>query len=383
MEILHRKDLSERIVEKLHSHSSRIWIVSPYVGKLNKVAGILGNNFRTKNLKILVDVSNPTNCDYETLNYLIDKGFEVKSLQMLHAKIYIADNESFITSANLSETAFRKRSEIGVLLNDDYINDIELVFIEYWNEGKAVYKYSEREIESQKKKFKSPGEKRSNFDKNSLSVKTFYDIPEYHKAQPWLKISGMDTYEEKIKPLIIKNVKKESFLGCKSNGKPGLRENDFVVLSRMGIHNDKSDHFIWGRAIVDIPYRGEKDDARTYKNRIKKSNFKNSSDYFRIMESINRWYRGFWIKNLEIIKDPSKYIWLSELTDSSKERLIGVKSVRQQSHIKLSSVKVDIINKKMDRIFKRSGKIYAEPNEAWFNKFIKKESLKVYKEDIR
>lgn len=383
MEVLYRTELSKRIVDKLHSHSERIWIVSPYVGKMINVAGILGNNFRTTNLKILVDTTNPTNCDYETLNYLIDKGFEVRSLPMLHAKIYITDNESFITSANLSETAFRKRSEIGVLLNDECIIEIEDVFNKYWAEGKTVNKFSDRQVKSQKRKFRNPGEKKSKFDKSLLSIKPFYDIPVYHKEQPWLKISGMDTYEEKRKPLNVNEIGKESFLGCKDNGKPGLRENDVVILSRMGIHNGGSDHFIWGRAKVDIPYRGEKDDARTYKERIKSSYFKLRSEYIKVMESVDRWYRGFWIKDLEIIKDPSQYIWLSELTDSGNIRLISVKSLRQQSHIRLSSEKYGIINNKIDRIFEKNGKLSREPQEAWFNKYIKDKNLKVYKKDIR
>jgi hypothetical protein len=61
---------------------------------------------------------------------------EIKTLQGLHAKIYIVDNNILFTSANLTGTAFSKRYEFGIFqeVNEDILN----TFQDWWQKAKEV-----------------------------------------------------------------------------------------------------------------------------------------------------------------------------------------------------------------------------------------------------
>jgi len=62
----------------------------------------------------------------------------IKHLRGLHAKIYILDGIALITSANLTETAFTKRHEVGIFLNSDAIKEMVAIFEKWWESSPAV-----------------------------------------------------------------------------------------------------------------------------------------------------------------------------------------------------------------------------------------------------
>jgi len=353
--------------------------MSPYVGKLKMVESIVGKNFKKfrSHCKLLVDCSNPVNCDYTTLNYFIDNGFKVRTLKLLHAKVYIADNESIVTSANLSQTAFEKRSEIGIHLEAGYISEVEAVFNRYWNEAKDVDRFSDKEIRKQKNK--NPGEKGSKKDKANLnSVRRFFEIP-VSKNQAWLKISGFSDYERRKEPFNFSNARIQSFIGCRkfrNDGGPRLKENEVVIMSRMSINkNNEKDHSIYGRAIVDIPYRDDRDDMVTYIGRINPQ----TEGYRGIIRDIRKWHKGFWIKQLEMIEDESEFISLTELKERHPD-LFGSLSVNEQSHVRLNEEQVDFINNILDR--KVGGRIY-NPQGTWLNRHITNPAQRIRKNRVR
>ncbi len=67
-----------------------------------------------------------------TLKRLLDRD-PVKTLRGLHAKIYIVDDQAIVTSANLTETAFTKRREIGILLGATESNEIITIVNTWWD----------------------------------------------------------------------------------------------------------------------------------------------------------------------------------------------------------------------------------------------------------
>ena len=112
--ILYGNNLVNRIRTEFDNATNRIWIAVPFIGEWTVVKKIMGTKWITNknlDLKILTDIRNDTFINPETIKQFLHKG-EVKTLSGLHAKIYIIDNAVFITSANLTGTAFSKRYEI-------------------------------------------------------------------------------------------------------------------------------------------------------------------------------------------------------------------------------------------------------------------------------
>lgn len=372
MKVFKKAELSQLIINKCKLVKKRLLICSPYIGGLKYVSGILGNKYRSSGkitLKLLVDSSNSLNCDFTTLNHLINFNFDVKSLKGLHAKIYIIDDEVIVSSANLSRMAFEQRSEIGVLLNSGDSKEAIDVFNTYFREAVNVSKFTEQQIKKQKRKSKKPGE-----EKSGGVGKKFYSIPIEQSGDyaAWLKISGLNNFESRTRDFKANIEVKNSFHGCPK--KPRLKKDDIVILSRMGRNNDENDHFIFGRAIVDVPFREGIDDLNKY------INIKNLNKATK--KSIKRWPYGFWVKKVEVIKSNSDFVWLKQLNDSNGNELILPKSLGQQSHIKLDKDQLLVINAALDKKFQSVGKLRCDnPTGIWINKHLPK-NRRIKKNDI-
>lgn len=380
MKLFYLETLSTTIINNCKKARKRIWIASPYIGGLKSVRSILGVNSTSTlgNARLLVDSSNPENCDYRTLNYLMDIGFKIRTLTMLHAKIYILDNNCIIASANLSERAFTLRKEVGALIDKSDNSELIKIFEEYWKSGIDIKnKFTKTQIKKQRKSFKKPGE----FDKNAGNVKPFFKLEVNEDIKGWLKISGFSDSKKREEPLNTTKAKNESFIGCRrfrSDGNPRLKENDIVILSRMGKRKGISDHFIWGRAKVDIPYRDKKDDMESYINRIdnKKGNRND------VIKRMKQWHKGFWIKELEIIEgSKTKYIWVSELKRDYPS-LFDKLSINEQSHLKLNDEQLRSINDLFTKRVTVNRKVH-NPQGCWINDYIKDKSLWVTKDKVR
>jgi len=118
MEVLFEQKLVNALRKLMNSSKRRVWIASPYIGDFSAVSRILGRKWQLSeniSVRLLTDINECSKTSFETLCEFYKSG-AVHSLPGLHAKIYIIDNNVIITSANLTETAFRKRYEMGVLL---------------------------------------------------------------------------------------------------------------------------------------------------------------------------------------------------------------------------------------------------------------------------
>jgi hypothetical protein len=82
-------------------------------------------------LRVITDTTDPRNANRGTLLHFVDRGI-VKSIPGVHAKIYIFDSRVLLTSANLTETAFTKRREIGTLLSDEESAEAIQIYETWW-----------------------------------------------------------------------------------------------------------------------------------------------------------------------------------------------------------------------------------------------------------
>ncbi len=146
MKPLFGNELVRELRKRAEKVKNRLWICVPYLGKTDAVMKILGKTWlenEAVQVKLLTDVS-----DMKAINTVMLKTFhergDVKTLPGIHAKIYILDDIALITSANLTETAFSKRYEIGIFLED--ANEIGVIFQEWWSNAEKLNSVDTAEI---------------------------------------------------------------------------------------------------------------------------------------------------------------------------------------------------------------------------------------------
>lgn len=139
--ILYGSELVKKIRTDFDNAKNRIWIMVPFIGHWTAVKKIMGTkwiNNSKLDMKIITDTRNDGFIDAVTIKQFLYKA-EVNTLPGLHAKVYIIDNSIYITSANLTGTAFSKRYEICEHYNiSDDNHDIITVFKDWWKRSRAV-----------------------------------------------------------------------------------------------------------------------------------------------------------------------------------------------------------------------------------------------------
>lgn len=140
MKVIQGQDLVTELRRLSDKVSSRLWVAVPYIGSPTTVRKILGKEWfdlPSVSVKLITDTSDLSCVDTETIQYFHNRG-QVKTLTGLHAKVYIVDDTCLITSANLTNTAFSKRHEIGVLLNSKEAEQVIETYKSWWRKASNV-----------------------------------------------------------------------------------------------------------------------------------------------------------------------------------------------------------------------------------------------------
>jgi hypothetical protein len=135
LKTLHGAGIAQKIRELSDNVRGTVSIVSPYIGRWPAVCAILGGNWWLGSpvaLRIIADTSSSGNVNSGTLKRLMDRG-RVRSLLGVHAKVYIFDDQAVVTSANLTETGFTKRYEIGIYLDRVEAEETITRFNSWWD----------------------------------------------------------------------------------------------------------------------------------------------------------------------------------------------------------------------------------------------------------
>jgi phosphatidylserine/phosphatidylglycerophosphate/cardiolipin synthase-like enzyme len=185
MKILYGQGLVNELRRKADTVSKRLWIAVPYIGGINSVRRIIGNSWignSSLSIRLLADISEFNNLNSETIKHFYQFG-TVKHLVGLHAKIYIIDSSCLVTSANLTETAFAKRHEIGVFLDEENSAKIIAVFTSWWNNAEEVSSITIKKYANKKSK--------SSEEVSGSALKTLWDLPtDNEEIKYWLKPIG-------------------------------------------------------------------------------------------------------------------------------------------------------------------------------------------------
>ena len=184
--ILYGTDLINTLRKEFDKAEKRIYIAVPFIGGWESVKKIMGTKWAGNSaveMKILTDIANEGFIDPVTISQFLHRG-EVRSLRGLHAKIYIIDNSVFITSANLTGTAFSKRYEICEFFTIKGNHEIIDVFKQWWTASKKV------DTSWQPKHApKEPGSEEG----NTAGLKKLWDLPE-----SMVKVRNFKDYQDNI-----------------------------------------------------------------------------------------------------------------------------------------------------------------------------------------
>lgn len=114
----------------------RLWIVSPYIGSWRAVRRILGEAWEKVDVRLLTDKDSGI-LARDTLERFA-RHRPVRSLTGVHAKLYVADDSVLLTSANLTETAFTRRYEAGLVLTGAHAQELVAFYELLWKDGEDV-----------------------------------------------------------------------------------------------------------------------------------------------------------------------------------------------------------------------------------------------------
>lgn len=133
MKTLFGNELLREFIELFSSVKKRIWICSPYVGGEKFISEVSQGKMFDKDIdtRFITDIKELSVLNFDFFNEILKTG-ELRTLSGVHAKIYIIDNICLITSANLTETAFFKRYEIGLFLDEQESENTIKVFNAFW-----------------------------------------------------------------------------------------------------------------------------------------------------------------------------------------------------------------------------------------------------------
>lgn len=199
MQVLTGQQLVDELRRVTDKISKRLWIAVPFIGGEKTITSVLGINWFANpriSVKLLTDASDFDNFNYSSLKLFLKRG-EIKSLIGLHAKVYLLDNECFIASANLTNTAFSKRYEIGCHITGPKVKVIERIFVEWWKTAAPIKNIGLADILIKKSETVSKEEK--------IGIA----LPKLWKLPPSINITT-ETVKKKFLdyPLVIQEYKK-------------------------------------------------------------------------------------------------------------------------------------------------------------------------------
>ena len=114
----------------------RLWVASPYIGSWKAVRKILGSAWQKVDVRLLTDKDSGILAQDTIEQFVAHR--PVKSLAGLHAKLYIVDDSVLLTSANLTEAAFTRRYEVGIVLKGQQAKGLIDVYEKFWDQADEV-----------------------------------------------------------------------------------------------------------------------------------------------------------------------------------------------------------------------------------------------------
>lgn len=167
-----------KLLELVDNINEELFIINPFIKKdiIEKILASLKN----KKLKILLktnvfDMANNV-FDLETLYLLKAHNAEIRTIQNLHAKLFIFDNKkAVVTSSNLTKAGLNSNIEFSILIEDDEFVKGQILPIadEYWSIGEKITIKEFDKIKSELEKVNDIQNKLSSFEIKTQQISKF------------------------------------------------------------------------------------------------------------------------------------------------------------------------------------------------------------------
>lgn len=212
--------ISDTLKNSISLSKNRLNLAVPFISGFAKKILIEGTleNLTDKRLITRFEETNINTFNLPTLEYLIDKGFKICYNNDIHLKLYITDNDAFITSSNLTNGGFETNIELTVRVENENFQNCKLIFEDLWTKSKSNFitkdllakNFDKYEVLKKRQKFekKNLTQINENFKVGSLDIKQLLDLifnsKEDYTNQLNLAYSA-NKYRNRLKDLLVNN----------------------------------------------------------------------------------------------------------------------------------------------------------------------------------
>lgn len=170
-------DATEKIIKNPITHwikrsvmgsKKRVNFAAPFISSFS--LSILKDTEKISDKRIVTrfDECSIHSFDLPTLKALLDLGFEIRYNNCIHLKLYITDNEAYVTSSNLTKGGFEDNVELTTKVSSTNLQTCANIFDEVWSSCKGN-KVSYNLLEANQAKYEIL-RKRESYKKNNRNI---------------------------------------------------------------------------------------------------------------------------------------------------------------------------------------------------------------------
>lgn len=138
-EIVLKNPITNAITDSVNKSNNRLNFAVPFLSSF--AISILNathlKKITEKRLVTRFDDSSISSFDLKTLKTLIDFGFEIQFDNNIHLKLYITDNEAYVSSSNLTKGGFEDNVELTIKVDTENKQNCIEIFNEIWENSKG------------------------------------------------------------------------------------------------------------------------------------------------------------------------------------------------------------------------------------------------------
>ncbi len=127
--------ITAEVKQSIAAGSNELLIAVPFLSGF--AATILTQSeitqFKSKRLLVRFDDRSLSSYDLATMRYLLQLGIEIRFENSIHLKLYLVDEEAYLTSSNLTQGGFEKNIELTAKLDGKAVLDCKAIFEKLWN----------------------------------------------------------------------------------------------------------------------------------------------------------------------------------------------------------------------------------------------------------
>lgn len=130
-----KNPISSSIIESIVRTKGKIAIAVPFISSFAR--SILDSDMilkiKDKRLITRFDETSISSFDLPTLKYLLSSGFRIRYDNSIHLKLYLFDDEAYVTSSNLTKAGFEDNVELTVKVDSKNVAECQVIFNELWS----------------------------------------------------------------------------------------------------------------------------------------------------------------------------------------------------------------------------------------------------------